>query len=94
MYVEPNHRGTSVSGQLDEYLVHYLRDRCGMARARLTVTVANTRARRFYERTGWTKTVTELPAEGSFPPQITLERRFELSRAECAAPALCLEAST
>ncbi|HET7046210.1 MAG TPA: GNAT family N-acetyltransferase [Gaiellaceae bacterium] len=65
LYVRPEAWGTGVAGELHDRAVEALRE-AGAATARLWVLEANVRARRFYERRGWTPDGSTRVVE--FPP--------------------------
>jgi GNAT superfamily N-acetyltransferase len=74
LYVLPEHWGTGVGQQLLEHAHATLAKR--FPEAVLTVLAANPRARRFYERNGWTleRVVTE-PHFGGVPTEVARYRR-------------------
>jgi GNAT superfamily N-acetyltransferase len=65
LYVRPEAWGTGVAGELHDRAVEALHE-AGAGTARLWVLQANVRARRFYERRGWTPDGSTREVE--FPP--------------------------
>ncbi|MEU6145225.1 GNAT family N-acetyltransferase [Streptomyces sp. NPDC047081] len=68
LYVATSHRGTGVAAALLTHAEHLVR-RHGHPRAWLAVATGNARARRFYERRGWTdEGPFDYPAQGPDGP--------------------------
>lgn len=76
LYVDPEAWGTGVSVALLSAGVAWIAGR-GHAAARLRVVETQTRARRFYEREGWTRDEEPEPAHNGFFPLLYYRRSLE-----------------
>ncbi|MEV4538250.1 GNAT family N-acetyltransferase [Asanoa sp. NPDC049518] len=71
VFLKPEHRGTGVIGRLFDGTVGWMRQR-NLTRVRLYVHADNVRARRAYEKVGFTSTGRE--CHGSLGPEIEMAR--------------------